>query len=173
MMHTLRVELEVPADMVCDPQAHPEVLARLWDLAASRLEEQLRDNDVTRACTHAGLTVEQLVDPARKEGEDAVKAAVAYRWLHDHGWGWPQIGRLVSRDHTTVLKQADRHAPGGKTSPLSGLCESCGAPSLAGGRWCYRHFRDFVVRERRERERRGRRAGRASGVAERNRRAAA
>jgi hypothetical protein len=60
-----------------------------------------------------------------------------------------------------------------RTCTPSGECETCGEPSLAAGRWCYRHFRQFVVDARREREERARQAGRALSATTHNRQAVA
>lgn len=87
-----------------------------------------------------GFTWEQLRSTARRP-QTLVRARqdVAYD-LREAGLSLLQIGKLLARDHTTVLYNV-RKAGERRTTP----CETCGEPSMADGRWCLRHFQQHAA----------------------------
>ena len=49
-----------------------------------------------------GTSWDEMKSPTRIASVVAARMAL-YRVLREHGWSYPSIGRLLNRDHTTVM----------------------------------------------------------------------
>jgi len=95
-----------------------EFTAEELDAALVLPPGQLRTADelVASIARRRGLRAKDVVGPGRNPPLVAARLEL-YRALRAQGWSYPMIGRLVGRDHTTVLiacapeaKQAVRRA---------------------------------------------------------------
>ena len=151
--HTLAIAIEVPNDMIDDPDLLADILQRVEELVVpviGKAGTDFRHNQdrETAAQVAADLDVEtwRIFSPELSR-QVAHARQEMFRRLHDrHGWSLSRIGRCVGRDHTTVLH--------GVRQARKRLCseEGCDSRSMGGGRWCYDHFqRQAAARKRAER----------------------
>jgi chromosomal replication initiation ATPase DnaA len=89
------------------------MMARAIGLAAMGYERcQVRDltEVVSSVCTHHHVALDELFSSRRYEPLPAARAdlAVAFRAL---GFSLPEIGRLLGRDHTSVMVMLRRARP--------------------------------------------------------------
>ncbi|NBN62077.1 helix-turn-helix domain-containing protein [Pannonibacter tanglangensis] len=56
------------------------------------------------------VTLADLTGPCRQRAIFRARAELAYRLRTELGWSFPRIGRLLNRDHTTIMNQVRVHA---------------------------------------------------------------
>lgn len=92
-----------------------------------------------------GLGLPDLVGRSRRRDVVDARAAAMVALRRYHQMSYPAIGRVLDRDHTTVLETIARHAPEltGNLDPPSGpktcVVEGCGRPVKTRG-WCEAHY---------------------------------
>jgi chromosomal replication initiation ATPase DnaA len=117
-------------------QAH-ETLEAHRQLAAKDVATRIRR--ALDAVDLRGFTWEQLRSSDRRP-QTLVRARQDIACdLRDAGLSYLQIGKLLARDHSTVISNV-RQARARRTTP----CEECGDPSMADGRWCLRCFQQYA-----------------------------
>lgn len=75
-------------------------------------KESIVDNNfvnwaVTSAASVAGVDPDVLVSPLRKWPLPMVRA-MAYEYIYDMGFSYPQVGRIFGRSHSTIMLDKTR-----------------------------------------------------------------
>jgi hypothetical protein len=128
----LRIQLEiVDLRLLDDTDGHDIICAEVEQLTRNQLADAAARRALERACTDVDL------DTIRSRTRDRHVNEVRQRLmadLHAVGWSLPKIGRMVDRDHTTVMSGIRAHQRrDGKACDTDG----CGQPAMGGGRWCH------------------------------------
>jgi hypothetical protein len=141
--HTLHVAVEVPDLMLANIDAHSDILDEVVELTRTAIRDHAARAILDQVAAAHLIPVDDIVGIGRTrrvvEARHATMAA-----LLDAGFSSPQAGQVLDRDHTTVLAGARAHRRR-QEQPANATCERCDRPSLGGGRWCDRHFRDEVA----------------------------
>lgn len=138
-----RIMLAIDLDR--DDLTEPDVVDTVIDNIRAQLAPALREradayltSDIATICARHGIALDDL--RARRRDLQAVRARQELCGvLHHAGWSLPRIGRLLDRDHSTVL-HAVRKWEEQKVGMDNDACEVCGDTPLGRGRWCLRHF---------------------------------
>lgn len=145
--HTLAIAIEVPDGLLCDPTLTDQVIERVAELIEpilGRRRAALTGDELLRS---RGITLEQLRARDRDPEINRTRQDLELLLRRD-GWTLPAIGKLLHRDHTSVL-HGIRLAEA-REQDTAGVCEHerCDADALGGGRHCLRHYQDVVNNRR-------------------------
>jgi hypothetical protein len=142
--HTLTIAIEVDDTVLADPQLPRRILDRVSKLIEPILAERRAVFVGDRFLTEHGVTLDDLRRYDRREETLVVRQDLALL-LRRHGWSYPRIGRLLYRDHTTIMHsvkaaearevESTRRRPGRPER----TCEDCSDKSV-GGPWCREHY---------------------------------
>lgn len=165
--HRILLAIDLDRDDLTDPDVVDTALHKIratLEPALRELADEYMDVDIADVCARHNVTLDDV--RARRRDLQPVRARQELcSVLHHGGWSLPRIGRLIGRDHSTIL-HAVRQWDSREREIVRDDCEVCGDPSLGGGRWCLRHFQEHAG------GREGRRAARPGrAVAARERRA--
>lgn len=72
-------------------------------------EKRNVDDILTEVCGFYGISTGELFSDIRMKSVANAKASVAYR-LRMRGLSWPEVGKVLGRHHTTVMKAAKAFA---------------------------------------------------------------
>lgn len=142
--HTLVVAVEIDDTRLADPSLDGDLVAHIAELIRPVLAERRGANDALQLLDDRQVTLAELRAYDRDPHVTATRQDVA-QLLRQAGWTLPDIGRLLHRDHTTVLAMLRRQAERAPTP--SATCEDCDQPSMpGGGRWCLTCFQRQAAR---------------------------
>lgn len=135
--HTLAIAIEIHDDHLADDDLLSQVLDRCAELVRPVLARR-RASFVGEAFLAArGYTLEQLRSADRTRDITTARQDLCLL-LRRHDWTLSEIGRLLSRDHSTVAHACKVAAA--RERDQTGRCEDCDRPTLGGGRWCLVHY---------------------------------
>lgn len=144
-IHTVLVAIEVDEHELSRPDLLDDVLAQARDVVSPVLRDRLDQaltGEVGQVLQRHQVDLEQL--RARSRAVHLTRARQELCWvLHRGGWSLKRIGRLLDRDHSTVL-HAVRQWDQQRREVRYDACEVCGATPMGGGRWCLRHFQEHA-----------------------------
>lgn len=61
-------------------------------------------SEFTKVCRRFGVLPEQVFSADRSREVSSARKVWATYLRDDRGWGWSSIGRLMDRDHSTIMK---------------------------------------------------------------------
>lgn len=148
--HTLVVAIEVDDLELARTDLIDDVLEQVRGLTEPLLTER-RDQALHGLVEHV-LELHQVDLEAIRAKTRDVDAVRARRHLcaelRRAGWSFPQIGRFVQRDHSTVMHAIAQHEQAQRGEQGNRWCEDCGQDALGGGRWCLPCFQKHARRRR-------------------------
>jgi hypothetical protein len=135
--HTLAIAIEIPDDRLADDDLLEQILARCAELVRPVLARR-RAAFVGEAFLAArGYTLDQL--RAHDRTRDITRARQDLcLLLRRHDWSYSAIGRLLCRDHSTVVHACK--VAEAREHDREGTCRDCDRPALGGGIWCLLHY---------------------------------
>jgi hypothetical protein len=131
--HTLTIAIEVDDTVLDDPQLSRRILDRVSKLIEPMLAERRAAFVGDSFLTEHGMTLDDLRRYDGREEVSRVRQDLALL-LRRHGWSYPRIGRLLFRDHTTIMHSVKA------AEAREVVCEACDRPSMGRGRWCREHY---------------------------------
>lgn len=143
---TLCVAIEVPDELLTDPTLPDQVLFRVAELIEpilGRRRAAATGDDLLR---RRGVTLDQLRARDRDPDLSRTRQDLALL-LRRNGWTLTAIGKLLHRDHTTVL-HAIRRAEAREGGPATCAHPQCDLEALGGGRHCLKHFQEHAATRR-------------------------
>ena len=144
--HTLLVAIEIDDQALADAQLPGRVLDRVRELIEPVLARRRAAVSCDQLLADRGLTLDELRsrDRSRELVEARQDVALALRRA---GWTLTAIGKLLHRDHTTVIHGL-RRAEAREDGPAGCEHDGCDLEALGGGRFCLRHYQAVVNRRR-------------------------
>lgn len=139
--HTLAIAIEVPDELLTDPTLPEQVLARVAEPIEPVIGRRRAAVSCDQLLADRGLTLDELRSRDRHRELVEARQDVALALRRD-GWTLTAIGKLLHRDHTTVLHSLRR----AEAREQSAGCQHdrCDLEALGGGRFCLRHYQAVV-----------------------------